>query len=151
MNIAEALSELKITRTRIARAIESREKTIKYKGKKPNKTYEQLTKDIKDYAKKATSLKLKILKANVNTIVGKKVLQEIILEQADIRSEIASLKGILGKGKKRYHEDIFSESYDKEKFQVNRFDVEEDIKKLESEKRKIDSVIQSTNWKTKLI
>lgn len=152
MNLSEALSELKILKTRISRTMEIREKTLKYRGKKPKKTYKQLTEEIENLSKKATDLKTSIARTNIETEVGGKSLQYLILSQGDIRSEISALKKILGADSKRSvlsRDGVFDNSYDnKDKFQVSRFEIEDEIKRLESEKRKIDSKIQSANWRT---
>ncbi len=152
MNLSEGLSELKILKTRIARAIEVREKTLKYRGKKPEKTYRQLTEEIKSLSSKATELKFKIMNTNIASKVNGVSLQLLILQQGDIRSEISALKRALGdsKGSKIFRgSGVFDDGYDdKAKFQVSRFEIEDEIKKLESEKRKIDSIIQSANWRT---
>lgn len=159
MNLSEALSELKILRTRIARLIEIRQKTIKHdKDTVPEKTYLKLTEEIETLASTASKLKFKIAKANVETFVGlekkDKTIQELIFEQGDVRSEISALQGILGlKGKKRWDVGVFEERYGKDDntaYQTNRFAVEDKIKELETKKRKLDSQIQAANWRTKI-
>lgn len=153
MNLSEGLSELKLLRAQISRLIESRKNTIKYPaGYEPAKTFEVLSKEIHGLAKQASALKLKIATQNVSVEAGEgKTIQELIFEQGDIRSELAALKSILGNKKGRFEEGVFDERYGKDDstaFQLTRFDVEDKIKFLEKSKRKIDSQLQSANWRT---
>ena len=161
MNLSEELDELTILKNRIARTMDFREKTVKHpKDQVPEKTFAQLTQEIKDLATKATKLKTQIAVANANTIVffdGDKLkLCELILMQGDIRSELASLKKMLGiKDKKSFssNEGVFDGYHGKDDdtvYQTNRFIVEADVRILEQRKRTLDRAIQSANWSAEI-
>lgn len=159
MNLSEALSELKNKKTQLSRLIAIREQTIKYNTQQPEpeKKFDQLTKEIKKLAEEATFLKNAIATTNTTTITVLENqtynLNTLILQQGDLRSEIAALKKMLGTNQRgRFDTTIFDVGYgeDKIKFQKTRFEIEEQVRVLEKQKRRIDAIIQKTNWTTNI-
>jgi hypothetical protein len=153
MNLSEALSELKLIKGRIARLIALREQTISYNkdSTPPVPSFEEVNKELEGLYFTATKLKTAIAKANVEACFEDgKTICEAILEQGNIRSEIAAYRKIIGDRKERYEKGIWEDyTADNKKFQITRFQVEEKIRELENQKRKIDAKIQRANWSTK--
>ncbi len=155
MNISESLSELKLMKSRISRLQEVRKETIKYKkGKKPTKDFKKLTNELNALYNKSSDLKAVIQYTNNTTEVDSEgvTIQQLILEQGDIRSEISALKDMLGSNRRGYNSSGVFDSYDDKDtmYQITRFDIEDSIVKLEKDKRKLDSLIQQANWRTKI-
>jgi len=104
-------------------------------------------------------LKLRIMETNLNTTVHLKFyradkepdisLSEVIIRLGDIRAEIATLSKLYNQP-----DSLYSLRYDDKedkKPQVPPEEVENEISNLNTEKTKLDALLQHTNWSSDLI
>lgn len=87
--------------------------------------------------------KLRVSQKNLDTKLDELSLAEAILKISDLRTEIKELSEL----KDRERRFSFSEEKEKKTGQLNALQIEQLVEKLEKEKTKLDSAIQSINWK----
>ena len=152
MKLGAALAELKSRQSQLARLIQIRQDTMDYESnKKPKMDAKELTEQINTMIDDIRKLKLQIMKTNLETELSTGItLSEAIIKIGDLRSKIANYHQLVKYERDRYS---FFEGERKTKDvipQVEEKKIEEEIKKLNEEKLKLDNEIQQANWKVDL-
>ncbi len=158
--ISEALNKLKNLKSRIARVEKYIDQSVLfYEDERPEYDYNTELQVRFELINSVRELKAQIQRTNAVTMVDHKgaslSLAELILVNADLRSELAFQQKQLDlstsdEGRyygKRTRDDIkkkFAEGYNKNKLR-------ETISQLETSKEEVESLINSTNLKTKLV
>ncbi len=130
------------------RKINLRESTFSYKkDESPEIPFAAITTEIKQLAADIRDLKLQIEFTNDSTLVdfsGEKVsIMGLILRIGDLRSELKQLNALTEKKRFSFlHDDEAKEVVR----QLSQLELNKEIETLESEKDKIDSFLQKTNW-----
>lgn len=149
MKLGEALSNLKKERTRLARLITLRKENVFVeKGKQTVFSPKQLSEEIDKKTNEIRILKLQIQTTNLQTKLKLEnmSLAEALLKINDIRNKIEKLSSLFERKR-----ELWSREEEKELVpQLDENKIEEEIKNLESEKVKLDNIIQMTNWNTEL-
>ena len=149
MNLGEALSLLKKEKSKLVRLINLRKENVYFEeGKKPEFDTKKLTNEIDSEIDNIRTLKIRILKTNLNTkLQGDPIsLAEAIIKVGDIRSKLAKLSDLFERKR-----DWFMEKETKKNIaQISESEIEDEIEKLEIEKGILDNKLQMTNWNTKL-
>lgn len=154
MKLGEALAQLKKERSRLARLISLRKENVYVeKGKQSPFNPEQIGRDISNKINQIRELKIRIQKTNLKTLLHEEKisLAEAIILIGDIRSKISHLSNLFTE-KKEYYSFRLRSKDDIEKIaQLDESDIEKEIESLESEKIRIDNLIQIANWETELV
>lgn len=119
-------------------------------GKKPAFDVKELTDKINGKIDEIRKLKIQIMKTNLETKIGDTTLAEAIVKIGDLRSKLANLTDLV----KLDRSDWLWSRKEKEIEYVPQIDeamVEDEIKKLEKEKVKLDNEIQKLNWTADLV
>jgi len=151
MNIGEALSLLKKEKNRLVRLINLRKENVYIEeGKKLEFDPKKLTEEINLKIDEIRELKIKIAKTNLASgISGEKInLAEAIIKVGDIRSKIAQLSNLFERKKSSWYSERETKILIS---QLDEYEIEEEIEKLEGEKSNLDNRIQLANWNTKLL
>lgn len=148
MKIGEMLGELKKEGADLKRLADLRKETfwVEHRHKSVVSTAE-LTARINKKAESVRKMKLAIQENNLRTDVGGLRLAEAILKIADLRDEINKLNELKNGDRDHFH---FRDEKEKKDAQLNPLQLEALIGQLEAEKAKLDSQIQSVNWKEEL-
>jgi hypothetical protein len=103
MKLFESLALKKSLQNQLAQLISLRNSTFEYpEDEKPEFDFEELTKRIKEKVNEVTSLKLAIMKANMNSkLPNGLTLYEAIIELANTRSAVDQLQDLIQIGKRR--------------------------------------------------
>ncbi|MBU0662853.1 MAG: hypothetical protein ABH854_00935 [Candidatus Diapherotrites archaeon] len=148
MKIGEMLGELKKEGADLKRLTELRRETFWVENKcKPAVSTAELTGRIRKKAESIRKRKLAIQENNLRTEVGGLRLAEAILKISDLRDEISGLNELRNGDNDHFR---FRDEKEKKIAQLNPLQLEELIGQLEAEKAKLDSRIQSVNWKEEL-
>ena len=154
MKLGEALAQLKRERSRLARLISLRKENVYVeKGKQSPFNPEQIGRDITGKIDQIRALKIRIQKTNLHAMLPKEKisLAEAIILVGDIRSKISHLSNLFTE-KREYFSFRLRSKDDIEKIaQLSEPEVEKEIESLESEKIRIDNLIQIANWETELV
>lgn len=147
MKIGEALTELKKEKAGLRRLIELRKETFWVEKKaKPVISTQELTQQINEKMKSIRLKKARIQKSNLECRLEEESLAEAILRIADLRSEISALSE-LKEGSRRFS---LREENEHKTPQLNPLQIERMAEKLEKEKSRLDSLLQSFNWKQEI-
>lgn len=148
MKIGEALVEKKKFQSRLAKCNDLLQKSYYYRQSKPDFSYKKIRTEIDDITKKIRKLKIDIQYTNMTETVSYKektiTLAEMIILIGDIRAEIATIGNLYRSNADRYS--FMDENTTIMKPQVPPEEIEENIKSLNQEKSKLDSLLQHTNW-----
>jgi len=151
MKLGEALSKLKKEKSGLARMIELRKENVLLPvDEKPSFNPEKLTLKINKKIVEIRKLKLSIQKTNMTQKIKNtnQLISEAIIKINDFRSILSSLRNLFYRKPSLFHrekDDVKMVAHLKETA------IEEEIKKIQSEKTKLDDLLQITNWSTELI
>lgn len=150
MKLAEALKLRKRLQQKINELNEKITENAYVKdGEEPVYNLSNLIEERKKFVEDLRALKVKIIRTNVETLVGGESIAEAIIRLSDKSEEISVLKSL---PTKRSEEDRYSYKEIERKV-VLQYNVKENdaaIALLEKEKEELDSAIQATNWSTKV-
>ncbi len=151
MKIGEALAEKKKLQNRLAKCNELLKKSYYYK-KKPDFSYNKLTKEVQTLIVSLKELKIRIMGTNLSTNVvyndKDMSLAELIITIGDIRSRIAILNELYNPSD--YTSRFRYDENDDVQPQIPPEEIEEEISRLNTEKTKLDALLQHTNWTKEL-
>lgn len=147
MKMGEMLTELKKEKEDLTRLLSLRKETFWVEGnKKPAISTAELTARIEEKINSVRKMKLKIQEENLKTKVGEISLAEAILKIADLRNETKNLAE-LKDGDRGW---ALRDEKEHKRPQLNPLQIEELVEKLQKQKTKLDSQIQSVNWKQEI-
>lgn len=153
MKLGEALAQLKKEKSRLARLISIRKENVYVeKGKKTPFDPREVGKKINEKIEEIRELKIKIQKTNLSTKIPEQdiSLAEAIISIGDIRSQMANLRTLF-EDKREYSWRLRDKDTIEKIPQLNEKEIEEEMESLETEKIRIDNLIQVTNWETELV
>jgi len=151
MKLGAGLSKLKSDKSQLARLIKLRKDSMYVKeGKTPSFDAAELTDSINSKIDEIRELKVRIMKTNLGTEIEDLALAEAIIKVGDLRSKIANLTELIEFDRRYSWLDRDDKEVDYTP-QINESLIEEEARKLEQEKVKLDNEIQKMNWTVELV
>lgn len=151
MNITQALAELKREKANLCRLYQARYDGFRVlENEKAEIPFVETTTQINASCEQIDDLKTKISVANATTMIEGKPLFWYIVRQGTVRSELDWLGQLIERTGRKQHSEYGSNVGSTSNSQVDRLTLNAKIAELEKEKGRLDSVIQSANFKTKL-
>ncbi len=152
MKIGEALALIKAKKGYIASQYELLNEQMYYEaGKKPDFEAHSIIENVEKAEKELRELKLAVTRANMDKKLENGVsLAEAIILIGDIRGKIAHMsKSVKNPHRGRLYYDV-DEKRIEYVAQIHPKEIDDSVRELEAEKRKLDAELQKANWKLEI-